>query len=115
MLSGTALEAAYAAAGGAPCSAAEVAQRAAGGEQLAGTILDRHVEHFGRGLANVINILDPDVIVLGGGLSNLDVLYTDGREMVAHYVFNDELRTPIVRNTLGDSAGVIGAALLAAM
>jgi len=50
--------------------------------------------------------------VLGGGLSNLDALYTRGREAVARYVFNDELTTPIVPNRLGDSAGVIGAALL---
>jgi fructokinase len=52
------------------------------------------------------------VVVLGGGLSNIDELYTLGRDAVAGYVFNDELRTPIRRNQLGDSAGVIGAALL---
>ncbi|TMB49755.1 MAG: ROK family protein, partial [Deltaproteobacteria bacterium] len=63
-------------------------------------------------LANLIDILDPDVVVLGGGLSNLDVLYTRGRDAVARYVFNDELTTPIVPNRLGDSAGVVGAALL---
>ena len=54
------------------------------------------------------------MIVLGGGLSNVDALYRDGRDAVARHVFNDELRTPIVPNRLGDSAGVIGAALLAA-
>jgi fructokinase len=75
-------------------------------------VLDRYLDWFGRALANVVNILDPDVIVLGGGLSNLDALYDRGRDAVARYVFNDELRTPIVRNALGDSAGVIGAALL---
>ena len=53
-------------------------------------------------------------MVLGGGVSGFDALYTCGRDAVARYVFNDELRTPIVRNQLGDSAGVIGAALLAA-
>ena len=52
------------------------------------------------------------LVVLGGGLSNIDELYTRGRAAVERYVFNDELRTPIVRHTLGDSAGVIGAALL---
>ncbi len=51
--------------------------------------------------------------MLGGGVSNLELLYTEGRERVAREVFNDELLTPIVRNQLGDSAGVIGAALLA--
>jgi fructokinase len=73
-----------------------------------------YCDRFGRALANVINILDPTVVVLGGGLSNLAILYTAGREAVARHVFNDELRTPVVRNQLGDSAGVIGAALLAA-
>ncbi|HUI27126.1 MAG TPA: ROK family protein, partial [Candidatus Kryptonia bacterium] len=70
------------------------------------------LDRFGRGLANVIDIVDPDVVVLGGGLSNIDELYTRGRAAVARYVCNDELRTPIVRHQLGDSAGVIGAALL---
>lgn len=71
------------------------------------------LDAFGRGLANVIDILDPSAIVLGGGLSNLDLLYEEGRMRVARYVFNDELTTPILRNELGDSAGVIGAALVA--
>jgi fructokinase len=61
----------------------------------------------------VIDILDPSIVVLGGGLSNLEVLYGRGRDEIAARVFNDELRTPIVRHRLGDSAGVIGAALLA--
>jgi fructokinase len=114
LLAGPALEAAYAAATGTPARATEIAARAAGGEVAAGTVLDAYLAHFGRALANVITILDPDLVVLGGGLSNLDVLYDRGRGAVAHYVFNDELRTPIVRHRLGDSAGVIGAALLAA-
>src|SRR5437867_10287546 len=113
LLSGPALEAAYRAAGGAPASAAEIAARAAAGEVTAAAVMERYLDCFGRALANVIDILDPDVVVLGGGLSNLDVLYTRGRDAVARYVFNDELTTPIVPNRLGDSAGVIGAALLA--
>ncbi len=76
--------------------------------------MQRYLDRFGRALANVINILDPAIVVLGGGLSNLAPLYTRGREAVARHVFNDELATPIVQHTLGDSAGVIGAALLAA-
>src|SRR5438876_10940461 len=114
MISGPALEVAYRAAGGSPATAAEVAARAAAGEPRATAVVDRYLDRFGRALANVINILDPDVVVLGGGVSRLDALYTQGREAVARYVFNDELRTPIVPNRLGDSAGVIGAALLAA-
>jgi fructokinase len=114
VLSGPALEEAQRAAGGPPCSAAEVAIRAAAHEPAAAAALERYLDRYGRALANVISIVDPDVVVLGGGLSNLDVLYTRGRDAVARYVFNDELRTPIVRNALGDSAGVIGAALLTA-
>ncbi len=73
---------------------------------------DEFVENFGRGLANVIDILDPTVIVLGGGLSNIDFLYTDGKKSVHDKVFSDHIDTPILQNGLGDSAGVIGACLL---
>ena len=113
LLSGPALEAAYRAAGGPPLAAAEIAARAATGERAARDVVDRYLDRFGRALANVIDVLDPDVVVLGGGLSKLEALYDRGRAVVARYVFNDELRTPIVPNRLGDSAGVIGAALLA--
>ena len=112
LLSGPALETAYRGAGGPALPAAEIARRAAAGEATAGAVVERYLDRFGRALANLIDILDPDVVVLGGGLSNLDALYTRGREAVARYVFNDELTTPIVPNRLGDSAGVIGAALL---
>jgi len=70
------------------------------------------LENFGYGLANVIDILDPDVIVLGGGLSNIDFLYTEGKKSVYDKVFSDLIDTPILKNKLGDSAGVYGAALL---
>ena len=73
---------------------------------------DEFLENFGYGLANVIDILDPDVIVLGGGLSNIDFLYTEGKESVYGKVFSDLVETPILKNQLGDSAGVYGAALL---
>lgn len=68
--------------------------------------------NFGISLANVIDILDPDVIVLGGGLSNIDFLYTEGKQAVYDNVFSDMVDTPILKNKLGDSAGVFGAALL---
>lgn len=68
--------------------------------------------NFGRSLANLIDILDPDVVVLGGGVSNFEGLYTEGIAEVAKHVFSDSLETPIVKNQLGDSAGVIGAALI---
>ncbi len=70
------------------------------------------LENFGYGLANVIDILDPDVIVLGGGLSNIDFLYTEGKESVYSKVFSDLVDTPILQNKLGDSAGVFGACML---
>jgi fructokinase len=73
---------------------------------------DEFLENFGFGLANVIDILDPDVIVLGGGLSNIDFLYTEGKDSVYQKVFSDLVDTPIIKNKLGDSAGVFGAALL---
>jgi fructokinase len=70
------------------------------------------LDNFGTALANVIDILDPDAIVLGGGVSNIDFLYTEGRDSVYQHVFSDLIDTPILKNALGDSAGVFGAALL---
>lgn len=67
---------------------------------------------FGRALSNIINILDPDAIVLGGGVSNIPFLYDEGRDAVYKHVFSDYVKTPILKNALGDSAGVFGAALL---
>jgi fructokinase len=67
---------------------------------------------FGQALANLINILDPDVVILGGGLSNEESLYKEGVSEVYARIFNDVPSTPIVKNKLGDSAGVIGAALI---
>lgn len=67
---------------------------------------------FGQALANLINILDPDIVVLGGGLSNEESLYKEGVSEVYARIFNDVPSTPIVKNKLGDSAGVIGAGLI---
>ena len=70
------------------------------------------IHFFGKGIANVINILDPDAIVLGGGVGNVDLLYTTGVEEVKKHVFNHRLDTVFLKPKLGDSAGVFGAALL---
>ena len=78
----------------------------------AAAVIDDALDAFGRGLANVIDILDPTAVVLGGGVSNLQLFYTEGVDRVKKYVFNDELETPILRHAVGDSAGVLGAALL---
>jgi len=76
--------------------------------------LDRLISFFGKGMAQVINILDPDAVVLGGGLGNIPQLYTKGREAVRANVFNNRLDTRFLSPELGDSAGVFGAALLVA-
>ena len=70
------------------------------------------LENFGLSLANVIDILDPDAIVLGGGLSNIPFLYDEGKNLVYENVFSDTVDTPILQNQLGDSAGVFGACIL---
>jgi len=70
------------------------------------------LHNFGTALANVIDILDPDAIVLGGGVSNVSFLYDEGKKAVYDNVFNDLVDTPILKNQLGDSAGVFGASLL---
>jgi len=74
--------------------------------------MQRFFTNFGRSMANLINILDPDIIVLGGGVSNINELYSEGRREVARFIFNDDCSTPIVKHQLGDSAGVLGAALI---
>jgi fructokinase len=110
--SGPAVEADYARRAGRRITLPEIAEARVADPHAAAAI-DGLLEAFGRGLANLIDILDPSAVVLGGGVSNLGFLYTEGVERVAKYVFNDELTTPILRNSLGDSAGVLGAALLA--
>jgi len=70
------------------------------------------LENFALSLSNVIDILDPDTIVLGGGLSNIDFLYDEGKNAVYDNVFSDIIDTPIIKNELGDSAGVFGACML---
>jgi fructokinase len=75
---------------------------------------DEYLEWFGRAMALILNVLDPDVVVLGGGLSKVERLYTEGPARVAAHLFSDRLATPIRRPLLGDAAGVFGAALLAA-
>ena len=70
------------------------------------------LDDFGLSLANVVDILDPDMIVLGGGVSNIDFLYSEGKNSIYEKVFSDSVDTPITKNELGDSAGVFGACML---
>jgi len=76
--------------------------------------MKRLTSFFGQALSVVVNILDPDVIVVGGGVGNIDLIYTEGVESLRKHVFNNRLDTPVVKPKLGDSAGVFGAAYLVA-
>jgi fructokinase len=111
-ISGPAVEDEYARRAGVRLPLARIVERR-GDDPHAAVAVEELVDAFGRGLANVIAILDPTAVVLGGGVSNLALLYDEGAARVARYVFNDELTTPILEHALGDSAGVIGAALIA--
>jgi predicted NBD/HSP70 family sugar kinase len=99
--------------GEAPCLP-DIAVRAESGEAVARATLDRLRNKFGEAIAALINVLDPNIIVIGGGVGNIAALYDDDtRRAVQRHLFNPELRTEFVRPILGDSAGVFGAALLA--
>jgi fructokinase len=93
-------------------STEQIHQGMLAGDALCVEVMDEYFSRFGQALANLIAVLDPDIIVLGGGLSKLPEIYTRGVAEVAKRAFTDELTTPIVQNSLGDSAGVIGAAWL---
>ncbi len=90
------------------------AEYQSGGFPNSTATINRLITFFGKGIANVINILDPDVIVLGGGVGNIDLLYTKGVEEVKKHVFNPRVDTVFLKPKLGDSAGVFGAAFLVA-
>ena len=75
--------------------------------------IERLLEYYGRAISTLINVLDPGLIVIGGGVGNIDLLYTAGYEKIKKYIFNKGVvTTPILKPKLGDSAGVFGAALL---
>jgi fructokinase len=108
-LSGPAIERAYRERSGRDARLTDIARAP---DDIAAALLAERMDVFGRAVATVIDVLDPDAVVLGGGVSNLDILYDEGVRAVARWVFNDALETRIVKNALGDSAGVLGAALL---
>ena len=93
-------------------SVQEITEAFRAGEPKSSEVFGEFLEYFGIALSNVIDVLDPDIVVLGGGLSNIDELYTLGRDEVRKKIFSDGLETPIVKNILGDSAGVFGAAMI---
>jgi fructokinase len=111
-ISGGGLERRYQERFGQRRSLKNIVQRYRGGDPQAAEFMREFFARFGRSMANLINVLDPDIVVLGGGVSNMEELYTEGVREVARCVFSDSLETPIVKHEIGDSAGVIGAALI---
>jgi len=113
IISGPALEGYYQNLVGNKLPMAKIVERHQNGDdKIATQTVHRLLQFFGKGMAQVINIIDPDIIVLGGGLGKIDLLYSDGVWEVEKHVFNNSLDTTFVRPKLGDSAGVFGAALL---
>lgn len=98
--------------GGGSHSAAEIAGRAHAGDAQARATLDRHITRLGRAMASVINILDPDVIVIGGGLGNMAHLYSELPDAIAPHVFSDLCEITLRKPNWGDDSGVRGAARL---
>ncbi|WP_150286484.1 ROK family protein [Rhabdaerophilum calidifontis] len=99
-------------AGGAPLPAAAIVAAAGAGEPLARAAFDRYLDRLGRALAHVVNLLDPEVIVLGGGMSKTEALYARLPAAIAPYLFAERFVTPIRPARHGDSSGVRGAAWL---
>jgi len=111
-LSGPGLAREYRARGGEEKSALAVAEAAAAGDAKAITCLELYCDRLARGLASIVNVLDPDAIVLGGGLSNMQCVYEMVPELLCAYSFSADLGTPVLRASFGDSSGVRGAAWL---
>ncbi|MCG9737516.1 fructokinase [Shewanella insulae] len=111
-ISGTGFVRDYKAAGGDAPSGIEIARRMEQGEELATAAFERYIDRLARSLAHMINMLDPDMIVLGGGVSNIEAIYPRLPEALSKYVLGGECRTPVVQNMYGGSSGVRGAAWL---
>lgn len=113
IISGPALERYYKAQSGNHLSLRDIYQHHLDGtDPIASETIQRLIHFFGKAIASVVNMLDPDAIVLGGGVGNIDLLYTEGVKKAAHFSFNPSLNTAFLKPELGDSAGVFGAALL---
>ena len=97
---------------GVALDAQAIAALAASGDPEAQATMARYADRLARALATVVNVLDPDIVVLGGGLSNIDALYAEIATRLPQHVFSDRCTTPVVRNQHGDSSGVRGAAWL---
>jgi fructokinase len=111
-LSGTGLRRSYQLITGKDLKGVEIAECAKQGEVIACQVMDTYFDQLARGLAAIINIMDPDIIVLGGGASNIVDIYNEVPKRLGNYVFGRECDTPIVQAKYGDSSGVRGAAWL---
>ena len=111
-VSGPGMERDHAAVTGQSLSTREIVAKAIGGDSDAEASYGRYVDRLARGLASVINVLDPEIVVLGGGMSNLTALPEDVQTALPPHVFTDHLATRVLRNVHGDSSGVRGAAWL---
>jgi predicted NBD/HSP70 family sugar kinase len=111
-LSGPGLEREYRRLGGTMLKAERIAEQDRRGEDLAVACLDHYIDRMARAMASVINVVDPEVIVLGGGVSNIERLYRDVPRAWAEYVFSDRVDTRLIPPRHGDSSGVRGAARL---
>jgi fructokinase len=112
ILAGPALERYYEVISGRKLKLSEIVKREAQGEPEAKQTIERLCHFFGKALSVVTDILDPDVIVIGGGVGNIQALYTEGVRSLSKHIFNNRLDVSIVAPLLGDSAGVFGAAAL---
>jgi fructokinase len=112
VISGPATERYYEKLSGEKISLKEISKRYKEDDAAAKQTIERLCHFFGKAVSVVVDILDPDVIVIGGGVGNIDALYTDGVEALKKYIFNNRVDVPVLKPILGDSAGVFGAAAL---
>jgi predicted NBD/HSP70 family sugar kinase len=112
VISGPATERYYEKLTGEKIKLKEISKRYQEGDHAANQTIERLCDFFGKAVSVVVDILDPDVIVIGGGVGNIDSLYTNGVEALKKYIFNNRVDVPILKPILGDSAGVFGAAAL---
>jgi len=110
LISGTGMAAAYQRAYDRPQSAEAIVAGARQGNPDCRAVFQHFLDDFGRCVGGIISLLDPDAIILGGGLSNIDELYREGAARARRYAFHPDPQTPLLKNKLGDSAGVYGAA-----
>lgn len=115
VLSGPGLQRFYTSLTGETITLKEIMKRyAAGNDDAAAKTVERLAHYFGKAVSVVTNLLDPDVIVVGGGVGNIDVIYDRGYEWLKYFIFNSSIKVPVLKPSLGDSAGVFGAAALTA-